>query len=123
MFFNESLGRLMSDSLKNIPRTTQANHRHSVTPNRSLRYVSPFLLLAALSTAAGFQAARCEISAPQWFHGSILLTFAAERSHALIPASDPSAPNADFQAISHMAPQPPAQRLLKLALDRPDQSL
>jgi len=113
----------MSDSLKNIPRTTQANHRHSVTPNRSLRYVSTFLLLAALSTAAGFQAARCEFSAPRWFHGSTLLTFAAEPSHALIPASDPGTGNADFEAISHMAPQQQAERLLKLALDRPDQSL
>src|SRR5712664_1685935 len=113
----------MSDSLKNIPRTTQANHRHSVTPNRSLRYVSTFLLLAALSTAAGFQAARCEFSAPRWFHGSTLLTFAAEPSHALIPASDPGTGNADFEAISHMAPQQQAERLLKLAIDRPDQSL
>jgi hypothetical protein len=113
----------MSDSLKNIPRTTQASHRHSVTPNRSLRYVSTFLLLAAFSTAAGFQAARCEFSAPQWFHGSTLLTFAAEPSHGLIPASDPGAANADLEAINHMAPQQQAERLLKLALDRPDQSL
>jgi len=113
----------MSDSLKNIPRTTPANHRHSLTPNRSLRYVSTFLLLAALSTAAGFEAARCDFSPPQWFHGSTLLTFAAEPSHALIPASDPGAANADLEAIGHMAPQQQAERLLKLALDRPDQSL
>src|SRR5260370_16712193 len=40
-----------------------------------------------------------------------------------MPASTPSATNADMEAISHLAPQQQAERLLELAVQRPDQAL
>jgi len=40
-----------------------------------------------------------------------------------VPASNPRANNTDIEAISHLAPQQQAERLLELAIDRPDQSL
>jgi HEAT repeat protein len=40
-----------------------------------------------------------------------------------MPASDPGATSSDLEAISHLAPQEQAERLLVLAIRRPDQSL
>jgi hypothetical protein len=87
------------------------------------RYVSFLLLLAAISTVAGYQVARLEISGARWFHISTALASAPVRSSALVPASNPRATNADIEAISHLAPQQQAERLLELAVQRPDQSL
>ena len=120
----------MNDPVTNLPSVAQpapsprrANHRDLPISKRVYRYGFLFLVLAGLSTIAGYQAARIEFSAPKWFHTSTLLTFTAQASHTLIPASDPGASNADVEAISHLAPQQQAERLLKLAIDRPDQTL
>jgi hypothetical protein len=87
------------------------------------RYVSFLLLLAAISTLAGYQVARLEISGARWFHISTTLASAPVRPSALVTASNPRATNADIEAISHLAPQQQAERLLELAVQRPDQSL
>jgi hypothetical protein len=87
------------------------------------RYVSFLLLLAAISTFAGYQVARLEISGARWFHISTALASAPVRPSALVTASNPRATNADIEAISHLAPQQQAERLLELAVQRPDQSL
>jgi hypothetical protein len=87
------------------------------------RYVSFLLLLAAISTLAGYQVARLEISGARWFHISTALASAPVRPSALVTASNPRATNADIEAISHLAPQQQAERLLELAVQRPDQSL
>jgi hypothetical protein len=87
------------------------------------RYVSFLLLLAAISTLAGYQVARLEISGARWFHISTAVASAPVRPSALVPASNPRATNADIEAISHLAPQQQAERLLELAVQRPDQSL
>jgi hypothetical protein len=110
----------MNDSVKDI---SGAPRRHSRTSNRLPRYVSFLLLLAAISTVAGYQVARLEISGARWFHISTALASAPVRSSALVPASNPRATNADIEAISHLAPQQQAERLLELAVQRPDQSL
>jgi len=119
----------MTDPVTNIlstqsaPSPRSANHRDLPISTHVYRYGFLFLVLAGLSTIAGYQAARIEFSAPKWFHTTTLLTFATQPSHTLIPASDPGASNADVEAISHLAPQQQAERLLKLAIDRPDQTL
>jgi hypothetical protein len=120
----------MNDSLDNIsgapqsaPRAERAAHRESETLTRLPRYVSFLILLAALSTVAGYQVARLEISAPKWFGSNQLLPPNTHQSPALVPASNPGATDSDVETISHLAPQQQAERLLELAIHRPDQSL
>ncbi len=120
----------MNDSLEDIsgapqpaPHAERATHRNSETPSRLPRYISFLLLLAALSTVAGYQVARLKFSGAGWFRGTPALASALLQPPALRPASNPGATNADVEAISHLAPQQQAERLLKLAIDRPDQSL
>src|SRR5439155_8154716 len=72
---------------------------------------------------AGYQAARLEIAGARWFHTAPLLASTPLQTPALVPASDPRAKNADLEAISHLMPQQQAERLLELAIHRPDQSL
>lgn len=111
----------MSEILHNHS-TDRVKHKRSM--RRSLiRYGSISLLLAALSTVAGYQAARFEFSTPPWFHAAALLPMAGQSSHSLVPASEPASADAEVESISHLAPQQQAERLLKLAMDRPDQTL
>jgi hypothetical protein len=105
------------------PHVERAASREPVTPNRLLRYAVFLLLLGALSTFAGYQVARLEISGPNWLHGTPLPSSAGGQSRALVPASDPGTTTSDIEAISHLAPQQQAERLLVLAIRRPDQSL
>jgi hypothetical protein len=104
------------------PHVERAANRDSVAPKRLKRYAGFLLLLAALSTLAGYQVARFEFSGPNWLHGAPSQSSTAQPSSALVPASDPAA-NSDLEAISHLAPQEQAERLLVLAIRRPDQSL
>jgi HEAT repeat protein len=120
----------MSDSMEDISGTSQpaahverAANCESVAANRLPRYAAFLLLLAALSTVGGYQAARLEISAPNWLHNTPLLGSSRLQSTALVPASNPSSTNTNVEAISHLAPQQQAERLLELAIKLPDQSL
>src|SRR3981081_968304 len=106
-----------------VQETSGAPQRDSRTSNRLPRYVSFLLLLAAISTLAGYQVARLEISGARWFHISTALASAPVRPSALVAASNPRATNADIEAISHLAPQQQAERLLDLPVQRPHQSL
>src|SRR5712692_7285891 len=125
-----ALARPMNDSIKDIsgaPQPTslveRAIHRESVAPKRLSRYISFLVVLAALSTITGYEVARLENSGPNWLRGTQLLASTRQKSPALVPASNPGATNADVEAISHLAPQQQAERLLELAIQRPDQSL
>jgi hypothetical protein len=120
----------MNDSLDDIsgvphpaPHLERAAHRESATPHRLPRYVSFFLSLAALSTIAGYEAARLEIFGVGWFRTAPELASAPVHRPTLKSASNPSVNDADMEAINHLAPQEQAERLLKLALRRPEQSL
>jgi hypothetical protein len=120
----------MNDSLNNIsgapqpaPHKERAAHRESQIPNRLPRYVSFLILLAAISTVAGYRVARLEIAGARWFHTASPLPSAPVQTSPLVPASNPRANNTDIEAISHLAPQQQAERLLELAIHRPDQSL
>jgi len=101
----------------------RAAHRESEIPNRLPRYVSLLIVLAATSTGVGYQVARLEIVGAGWFHAAPSLASDAVQAPALVPASNPRANNTDIEAISHLAPQQQAERLLELAIHRPDQSL
>src|SRR6267143_3784085 len=101
----------------------RAAHRESEIQNRLPRYVSLLIVLAATYTAAGYQVARLDIAGAKWFHTAPSLASAPVQAPALVPASNPRANNTDIEAISHLAPQQQAERLLELAIHRPDQSL
>src|SRR5437660_2652025 len=105
------------------PRMERAAHHHSATPNRLPRYISLMIFLATLSTVTGYQVARIEIPGANWFRNTTLLTPGSKQARALVPASAPGAVSADLEAISHLAPQQQAERLLELSVQRPDQSL
>src|ERR1700720_4124445 len=105
------------------PRRARAPHCESEIPNRSHRYVSLLIVLAAISTTAGYQVARLEIAGARWFHTASPPTSVPIQAPASVPASNPRANNAEMEAISHLAPQQQAERLLELAIHRPDQSL
>src|SRR6266702_3473922 len=105
------------------PRVERAVHRKSEIPRRLSRYISLMILLAALSTLAGYQVSRLEFPMARWFRSTSALASARVQPPAYMPASTPSATNADMEAISRLAPQQQAERLLELAIHRPDQSL
>jgi len=111
--------RPMNDTTKDISGAL----RKSVTPKRLPRYISILLVLAALSTVAGYEVARLKTSGTNWLSNTQLLASIGQKSPSLVPASNAGATDADVEAISHLAPQQQAERLLKLAIDRPDQSL
>ena len=120
----------MNDSLIDIsgnpqpaPYVERAVHRKSAISRRFSRYISLMILLAALSTLAGYQVSRLEFPMARWFRTTSALASARVQPPAYMPASTPSATNADMEAISHLAPQQQAERLLELAVQRPDQSL
>jgi HEAT repeats len=105
------------------PRTERVADRASQKRNRFPRYVFVVTFLAVLSTFLGYQAARFEIPAAGWFHLTPALASAFSRPPAFVPASSPSAADADVEAINHLAPQQQAERLLELAIQHPDQSV
>src|SRR2546430_2970997 len=120
----------MNDSLEDIsgapPPAVHGDrgaHRELEIPSRLPRYVSLLLVRAASPTAAGYQVARLDIAGAKWFHTAPSLASAPVQAPALVPASNPRANNTDIEAISHLAPQQQAERLLELAIHRPDQSL
>jgi HEAT repeats len=88
-----------------------------------LRYAAIFLVLATLSTVAGYQVARLEFSGPNWLRNKQPSAASGNPSSALLPASNPGATSADMEAISRLTPQQQAERLLQLAIHSPDQSL
>src|SRR6266403_433564 len=116
---NESLVDIPGNS-QPAPRVERAALRESRKPNRFPRYVLLVTSLAVLSTFLGYQAARFEIPAASWFHHTPALASAFTRPPALVPASEPRAADADVEAISHLAPQQQAERLLKQIHNDPD---
>jgi HEAT repeats len=105
------------------PQTERVACRAWQKRNRFARFVLFVTFLAVLSTFLGYQAARLEFPAAGWFHLTPALASAFTRSPAAVPRSSPSTADADVETISRMAPQQQAERLLELAIQRPDQSV
>ncbi len=76
------------------PRVERAVHRKSAIPRRLSRYISLMILLAALSTLAGYQVSRLEFPMARWFRSTSALASARVQPPAYMPASTPSATNA-----------------------------
>lgn len=77
-----------------------------------------------LSTLAGFFAGRFQGALTKWL--KIHVVAAADSRHAiaaLVSTSDPRAKDPDIEEISRLAPQQQAERLLELAIQRPEFSV
>jgi HEAT repeat protein len=93
-------------------------------PNGLPRFVCFLLLLALLSTLAGYEAARFETAWDKWLNTRpVQAASSSSPSPALVFAPQPNATTNDFEEISHLAPQQQAERLLELAIHRPEPSL
>src|SRR5437899_1832197 len=110
-------------ALQSAPAKGRAAHRDSKNSNRLRRYLSFLLLMAALSTLAGYQFARLQFLWAGRLYLTPVLASVLKQPLALVPASEPQASNIDMEAVSRMAPQQQAEHLLELAIHRPDQSL
>jgi hypothetical protein len=116
----EPRGHVLGASV--VARKSQAaSLRRAEMRNPWLRYVSFLVLLAVLSTIAGFQSAHFRNALEQW------RTAAPANSTALTPAlvstSKPSSTNMDAEELGRLAPQQQAERLLELAIKRHENSL
>lgn len=95
--------------------------RATRTPRRWYSYLPAFLAAALLSTVAGFLAGRCRGVVENWLE--IHSVAAAAKQHsatALVSTPQPGPTDRDLEALSHLAPQQQAERLLELAIQRPD---
>lgn len=91
-----------------------------------LRHCLILLLpLAVLSTIAGYQFAGFENGWSNWLNPGQVQTDAATPAAALVsaPASKAKKTENDIEAISQLLPQQQAERLLEMAIQRPDPSV
>ncbi len=109
---------------KLTPPNTEGRPRTAKAPGRRFSYIAAFFLLAALSTLAGFSAARFQGAITNWLK---IHPVAAANSHqaktALVSTPQPAAKESDLEEISRLGPQQQAERLLELAVKQPDLSL
>jgi HEAT repeat protein len=81
-------------------------------------------LLAALSTAAGFQVARFHDLWTKWRSPNpAQAASSVQQSPSLVSDSKPAATSVELEKLSHLAPQLQAERLLDLAIHRDERSL
>src|SRR5258708_5923566 len=82
-----------------------------------------FFCPAPFPAAAVHKSARLKIAGWSCSHPAPPLESARVQTAALVPASNPRANSTQMEAISRLAPQQQAERLLELVIQRPDQSL
>ncbi len=100
-----------------------APYRESTPANRVRRYTAFFLSLAFLSAVAGFTVGHFHRDWVKWLHATPVEAASSERVSALVSAPNPHSNDTDIEEISRLAPQQQAERLLELAIHRPDFSL
>jgi len=76
-----------------------------------------------LSGVAGFLVGRYKGDLANWLHSTRVEAASSNQAPALVPASNPRSNDNDVEEISRLAPQQQAERLLELAIRRPDLSL
>jgi hypothetical protein len=103
------------------PKSQAASYRRAGIRNPWLRYASFLVLLAVLSTIAGFQSAHFRNALDQWRTAAPANSSAP--APALVSTSKPSATNMDAEEFGRLAPQQQAERLLELAIKRHENSL
>jgi HEAT repeat protein len=83
-----------------------------------------FVLLAAISTAAGFQVARFQVLCARWLSPHQLQAASSlQQPASLVSGSNPAATGVELEKLSHLAPQQQAEHLLDLAIHRDERSL
>jgi hypothetical protein len=93
-------------------------------PIRPLWLALGLALLAALSTAAGFQVARFQSIWAKWLSADpVQASSFIHPSPSLVSDSKPAATSVELEKLSHLAPQQQAERLLDLAIHRHETSL
>jgi len=104
--------------------TSGALRLHRWFPRCSYSYLLAPVAVAVLSTLTGFFAGQCRSSLQNWLK---IHPVAAARpfkaTPALVSTPQPRPNDSDIEAISHLAPQQQAERLLELATQQPDPSL
>jgi len=103
------------------PKNQAASHRRVGIRNPWLRYASFLVLLAVLSTIAGFESAHVRNALDQWRTAASANSSAS--APALVSTSKPSSANRDAEELGHLSPQQQAERLLELAIKRHENSL
>jgi hypothetical protein len=116
----ESTGHHLGASIA-APNSHAASHRRAGTRNPWLRYASFLVLLAVLSTIAGFQSAHFRNALDQWRTAAPANSSAP--APALVSTSKPSSTNMDVEELGRLAPQQQAERLLELAIKHHENSL
>jgi HEAT repeats len=116
----ESTGQHLGASIV-APKSQAASHRRAGIRNPWLRYASFLVLLAVLSTIAGFQSAHFRNALDQWRTAAPANSSAP--APALVSTSKPSPTNMDAEELGRLAPQQQAERLLELAIKRRENSL
>jgi hypothetical protein len=116
----ESTGNHLVASIA-APRSQTASLRSAGIRNPWLRYASFPVLLAVLSTIAGFQSAHFRNALDQWRAAAPANSSAP--APALVSTSKPSSANMDAEELGRLAPQQQAERLLELAIKRHENSL
>lgn len=120
----------MADSLAHLcgtsssaPAVVVASPRRSTISLQLLRSIPFFLWLAVVFAIAGFLAARLNIFGASWPNSSSGRAISSLPSaHALLTASDAQPKNNEAE-LTQLAPQQQAERLLELAIRRPEPSL
>ena len=109
---------------KAVGTTETQRPRATRTPRRWHSYLAAVAGTALLSTATGFLAGQGQRALKRWLKTHDVAAAAPKpTATALVSAPQPRATDGDLEAISHLAPQQQAERLLELAIDRPDGSL
>lgn len=109
---------------RTVPESKEASLRRAQPLRHWYLYVPAMLALAFLSTIAGFFAARFQGAFTNWLKiHAVAAASARQVAPALVSTPQPSATESDIEEISRLAPQQQAERLLELAMQRPDLSL
>jgi hypothetical protein len=87
------------------------------------RYITILASFAMLSAAAGFLVGRYKVDLAKWLSSAPVKAASSNQAPGLVSASNPGSNNNDVEEISRLAPQQQAERLLELAIRRPDLSL
>jgi hypothetical protein len=103
------------------PKSQAASLRGVGIRNPWLRYASFLVLVAFLSTIAGFLSAHFRNALDQWRTAAPANSSAP--APALVSTSKPSSANMDAEELGHLAPQQQAERLLELAIKQHENSL
>lgn len=87
-------------------------------------YVLSLIALTCLSTLAGFLAGHFQDALAHWMKiHPVAAAVSGQPTPALVSTPEARRKNADIEEISRLAPQQQAERLLELAIERPEVSL